>query len=66
MNLKIETTGNIIHKVNVEMTAIEFMIFRHMLNLTAVHTELNETDSKVAGRMYKEIEDYLKGVSKCN
>lgn len=64
MKLDIEHNGKVIKSVNVEMTPTEFMIFRQILNLTAVHTELHEVDSLIAGRMYKDIDEYLKEIAK--
>ena len=64
MKLNLESQGNIIKKVNVEMNPTEFMLFRHILNLGAIHTELHEMDGRLASEMYHEIEDYLKEVSK--
>ena len=60
MKLNLESRNNIIKKVNVEMSPTEFMLFRHILNLACVHTELNEMDGRLASKMYNEIEDYLK------
>lgn len=64
MKLNLESQGNIIKKVNVEMNPTEFMLFRHILNLAAIHTELHEMDGRLASEMYHEIEDYLKEVAK--
>ena len=64
MNIKIDAENNIIKKVNVELSPGEFMLFRHMLNLGSMHTELHEVDSRLANQMFHEIEEYLKEVSK--
>ena len=64
MNIKIDAENNTIKKVNIEMNPVEFMLFRHMLNLGAVHTELHEVDSRLANQMFHEIEEYIKEVSK--
>lgn len=64
MKLNLESGNNIIKKVDVELTPTEFMLFRHVLNLAAIHTELHEMDGRLASEMYHEIEDYLKEVAK--
>ena len=64
MKINIDSEKNIIKKVYVEMNPTEFMLFRHILNLGAIHTELHEMDGRLASEMYHEIEDYLKEVAK--
>lgn len=64
MKLNLESQVNIIKKVNVEMNPTEFMLFRHILNLAAIHSELHEVDSRLANKMFKELEEQLKEVSK--
>lgn len=60
MKLNIESDGKIIKKVNIELSPLEFMMFRKVLNLAAVHTNLNEIDGLMASQMYQEIEEALK------
>ena len=60
MKIDLVSENNIIKKVTVDFSPIEFMLFRHILNLAAIHTELHEIDSRVAIRMHKEIDEYLK------
>ena len=64
MKLKIDSQNNVIKKVDIEMAPMEFMLFRHMLNLGSIHTELHEVDSRLANKMFHEIEEYLNEVSK--
>lgn len=60
MKVDLEVENNIVKKALVEMTPVEFMLFRHVLNLGAIHTELCEMDGRLANEMYKTIEEYLK------
>lgn len=64
MKLNIDSQNNIIKKVNLEMSPTEFMLFRHILNLGAIHKELHEVDGRLANKMFNDIEDYLKEVAK--
>ena len=64
MKLNIESENNLIKKVDVEMNPVEFMLFRHILNLGAIHTELHEVDGRLASKMFNEIEEYLREVAK--
>lgn len=64
MKLQIESEGNILKDVNVEFSPTEFMLFRHILNLAAIHSELHEVDSRLANKMFKELEEQIKEVSK--
>lgn len=60
MNIKIDSSHNIVNKVSLDLNPTEFMLVRHILNLTCVHTELHEVDSRLASKMYREIEEYIK------
>lgn len=60
MKLNLDVQNNTVKKVDIEMTPVEFMLFRQILNLAAIHTNLNELDGLMASRMYNEIEEYLK------
>ena len=60
MKLNLDVQNNIVKKVDVEMSPVEFMLFRQILNLAAIHTNLNEMDGLLASKMYNEIEESLK------
>lgn len=60
MKIDMDVEKNIVKNVIVEMSPVEFMLFRQILNLSAVHTQLHEMDGLLASKMYKEIEEYLK------
>lgn len=65
MNITLNVEDENVKGVNMDLTAIEFMVLRHTLNLQAVNTELNEADRQVAERMYSEMDKQIKGVNKC-
>lgn len=64
MKINIEHENNLIKKADVELSPVEFMLFRHILNLAAIHTELHEVDSRLAIQMYRELEEQLNEVAK--
>ena len=61
MDINIDSDKNIIKKVNIELTPVEFMLIRQTLNLRSINTELNETDRLLAERMYRQIDISLIG-----
>lgn len=61
MNITIDSDKNIIKKVNIELTPVEFMLIRQTLNLRSINTELNEKDRLMAERMYRQIDISLIG-----
>lgn len=60
MKVEIKADGKIIKNVNCELSPIEFMLLRKILNLASVHTNLNEIDGRLASKMYREIEEYIR------
>lgn len=64
MNITLNVEDGNVKGVNMDLTAIEFMVLRHTLNLQAVNTELNEADRQVAERMYSEMDKQIKGENK--
>ena len=61
MNINLNVEDGNVKGVNMDLTAIEFMVLRHTLNLQAVNSELNEADRQVAERMYSEMDKQIKG-----
>ena len=64
MNINLNVEDGNVKGVSMDLTAIEFMVLRHTLNLQAVNSELNEADRQVAERMYSEMDKQIKGENK--
>lgn len=64
MTVNLNTKDGKVEGVSMDLTAIEFMVLRHTLNLQAVNSELNEVDRQVVERMYSEMDKQIKGENK--
>ena len=59
MTTNLNTENGNIKNINIELTPLEFLTLKQILNLNCVYAELTETDRQTAEQIFKSFKEIL-------